>query len=879
MTPQQKLMLAAKQSSQRIVQLENWLTSRRPRIPEAEAGLMQSLRGYAAQIEAVQDAAEQAAAIGLASDRAATTAMLRAYAALGARPAHARRYSADNGASHAVDPSLVDQFYRNSGDSLSTALRLVGPEAPRGPHGFPYRIRLLGVGDLAAITTRAYYAAVAGAYTTSPRFERITAVYERTRESLSAAPVRGFGSIDVLRLRNMLATLFPSAEGLRVLGAAGYWDDMEAAAEHLPESQRIEALSLLWNEDAALTRLFSELCGQLTAVSYSLEAYCPPEAVITVSGATGWRVMHPESIADWKTQQKFLDDTGEPLRIVSRYGQAANLPRAAVAALTAELSLALAITQPRSGPLPEAIILPAHAPEAAARDQSLPTPPSSDQIDLDAWAVTAFATAKNLHLIDRAIQHHDLTSLVASVDPAGPADDALAPAIADWVDQTHGREPFIREQVADGLFVTFPAEASTDPRDGLRHVARQERVATTLAHGLGSDQVWPQEWTPGLPFQNYFPLLPMGADSVPSTSPSGPFDGYRSPTAAKAPAEPASADDYATPFGSAWIAGWGTALERNRENRISPPLAGGYAPMPADLADALASAALPMATPRQKLRQLRRQLSDIDHQVRSRVLRLADQSEQGEVADWRRRLAILITRRLAIASEKGRFGLMLRAFSVTEHELIALYWRVRQQGWPDARSDTALDIAFADGADQQATRYAYLAETAAEYWVGNLRQAARSPRLGRHVQLSAPLLANLADEIACAAGRLALGQTLSAALAADLAGSEDEEVAVFAITATAVLNGFLEQLDLPGAAAHSAAGQARSAFAGASVAPLQGFTQPAVSGRFDGRWRQSFLSLVEANIDAARFLQDRQQDLELARLMSQFPPNEIEVEL
>lgn len=873
MTPAQKIALEAKLSVQRINQLAAWLDHNRPVVGDSEAGLREALRTLLVRFDGLQHAIDTPPAIGFVGEPGSGKSQLvRALTALGE--------GRDGSRGRLADGEVLRNLLFHDGEvSCSAAVRFRSAASQGAQREHPFRIGLLGLADVAAIIVRVYCSGFPRARCTAPSLARIASIYEEVSRNLQAGSVPGFTDRDVYALRETLDTLYPDFEGLKLLTAAGYWNDLAEVAAHIPDADRLKVLSLLWGEQPELTRLFTELGETLARLGFVTEAFCPREALIELDPASGWMRRHSESIIDCASMARLGTAGAATLHVVGRYGQAATVTRAAMTALVADLSLTISSAPLAALKPAEIIAFPSHAPpdDLATLAASAADPyhdngggtPGAMQI------ARLYARAKAAHIFDRACQRNEVTTLVVCIDPVADHNDTLQPAIGDWIDIAQGADPYVREQRRSGLFVAAVASAGGA-------LLGEAGMSADLADAVAADLSWPREWTPSRPFLD---VIEVGVAARASAAGARELRGL-----ATEPHLAGHGEDVRM------IAVRGAHPAPNGANRedVSPRVT-------ETLVRPLLDAIAPVSQTPVKQRQLRRQLGELHRRLRSRFLRF---HTDGELVEWRQRIAAIIDHRLYRVVRNGKLGLLLSALMVSEAELLALYQRSLRQPFEQGMetmlggvADIEIVEPGADGAGgfEYSSRYAKLgrAEGAAlarqvvAHWHAAMRRSARSARLCRDIGIGEALLEHIIDEIGAGAARLGLTRAVAEAIVAcNVHG--DEGGRLFASCVGPVVNGFVESLvlsgygdDRPAATAAVDAGVLSAETALATLATQQ--TTPrnshgAPEFGLEVRWCRSLASLIEANIVAARYTHGGGANSDLGRLLSQLPVSHLEVD-
>jgi hypothetical protein len=723
----------------------------------------------------------------------------------------------------------------DAGNATTAAVRFTSSDGGN-PAGFGASVRLLGLADVAAVIARAWLAEQTSLWDGVAREARIAAVYEETGRHLATATIPGFAPRDVRDLQDALESAFPEAPSLRTLSAAGYWNDLAEVSSHLPWSDRVKVLALLWDEQEEATQVLATLTGAIAEIGHVRDIYLPREAFLAAHPASGWAVRHPRSVLDVRTLAGLGEEGDERLQLVGRYGQKGVAGRATLAALAAEVVVPLPPAVLTGAPEADLVVFPdAAAPAIAGGEGARDRRGRADTL-------RAFAAAKARYLFDRARLDHQITALVVAVDPAGPPDDAMAAAVGDWIDDTHGATPEARERSPTRLFVV-----ATRSDQGQEAYRRAEQLAVTrwgdrldsaIADVVGGALDWPAEWVPGRPFANVYLFR-------------HPAGGLDTVGLQRAGADPAQRRLTGGQMLAALL-----GLHRRPRHYVREPAAAERALAGGDGGAGLLAAALAQACHASaKLDQLRQSLGELDRCLKRRLRRLGVTVDVETEAHRRRRLAALIDHRIDRLQSSRGIGRLVEILLVHDEELVARWWRggapelAAADAVPQRRGGAAArraPISAPSGADG---RPADLARRALVQWEAGMLRAAGSHRLARSAGLDGPLLETLDDELAIGARRTDLEGSLARALAAGLesrpADGPERDCALFVSVASAVLNGWVERLD-QGAALAATAGRPRSSWAATERQELLP-SSTADGRRLETVWSEALGHLIDAN--------------------------------
>jgi hypothetical protein len=937
MTPVQRITVTCRQTGEQAGRLRDWLEHDQAYALQ-HRGLRDEIDGAIGRLAEIRHAVDLPPSVGVVGAQGAgKTELIAALASL-RQHALVAEFSGGQMALNVIDavlppPRALTGIGPGIGPGIGLVLRFSAIEGPVAPKGLPVRLGLLSQTDVVRIITRSYHTHFPAAHRLPPTAARMAEAFSLAERALIAQSVVGLSARDIADLRDHLHGFFPDSATLRALAAGGYWDQLGELAAHLPDLERRRLLALLWNEESGLTQLFGRLCDGLERLGHAPEVFAPIEALATKERGTGWVVPHARSIVAASTVQALGHGSDEKLRIAGRYGQIAEIGRAVMAGLAAELPLRLA--SPQLAALKPAQIL------------EFPSPPPLVDFDPDDFAsdpghvgaesgpsllncAALFAHTKAAYLLERACQRHDITSLVVCIDPLTAHDDDMSAAVAEWVETAQGSEPHQRERLQTGLFVVgtkldqlgeYAGQmGAVDAAAAMRQAAQRwgDQLGAKLSDDLGADQDWPLEWTPGRAFRNIY-LCRRPADYAASDvgSPVGPRgtepampgtgmavlqaatlpDGVDADSVLKAPNLVRYVDNPGLTWSGATVA-----------------TDGGVGHLLSGLVTAVQAAT--------KHRQLNTHLVDLRRRLRARMLRLHLSNDPSQIAEWRRQLAIVAQGRLQRVVQADRMHVLQLGLGVTAHELTVLYvasQAANQTGDQTGRMGSQFGAQPGAGGGRRGAAAATcerLAMATVEYWLQAIRQVARSTRFCRSVGVSQPVLQHIVDELSIGALRLGIAAQLADTFHRASQAPTQQPLAepYFAAAAAQLIGCYVERLTMPGTTigAMSAAqashppkrylapvadvgvgsfgarteetGGTASGLMQAGTARAWGVT---VGGRGLGAgpaasdldWPSAYASLVEANIAAAAHLTGgADRDRELGELLAGFLASPLEVE-
>jgi len=276
---------------------------------------------------------------------------------------------------------------------------------------------------------------------------------------------------------------------------AGFWREAAALAPRLSIADRAQLFGVLWNGIGTYTETCRRLTEALAALGDPDEAFMGTEALMP----------RASSIIDVDT----LAGLGAPdglatLELATRDGRKATLPRPVVAALVAELRLSLAEQPWDFFAATDLLDFP------GARSREVLSDAAAYLAD-PARVAPLYLRGKVAYLYQRYVAEQELTAMLLCIGPSNQEVRTLPGMVKEWVDATHGATPEERARQPTALFVVLTkfdmefeekrGRKEDEPGQGTRWATRIEASITRF---LGLEHAWPQEWTPGQPFNNTF---------------------------------------------------------------------------------------------------------------------------------------------------------------------------------------------------------------------------------------------------------------------------------------------------------------------------------------------------------------------------------------
>ncbi len=746
-----------------------------------------------------QDLAQQARGVAVASGRAldwfATAAKPGLDAAALARELRGARVRAEKLAAAAARPMCVGVFGPSqAGKSyLISALaragsaplmtlfdgravdfvREINPEGGReatglvtrftmkpiqGPPGMPVALRLLSQTDVIKILGNAFLSDFDPADVEPPGAGALEAAIAQARGRLSPTPFDTLSEDDVfVDLREYFETRFGGHATIQALKTARFWAAASELAPRLDHAARADLLGVVWGRLPALSAAYIRLASALALLGHADDAFCPLTALLP----------REASIIDVLTLNRLGDPADQTIAVATRSGARADLPRAVLTALVAEVTVQLQTKPWDFFDVTDLLDFPGARSREQIRD---PGRHLADPAKLPAILLRG----KVAYLFERYCAENELTGMLLCIGPSNQEVRTLPRMVAEWIDGTHGDTPDKRASQPTALFfVLTKFDAEFESKKGASDIGGTRwtaRLAASLTDFFGKESTWPREWHPGKPFQNLFWLRNPNVENkaILDYDSDGHETGVRPQEAERVARlrqdfldNPEAQKHFFDP-----ALAWDEAMRLN-DGGISH----------------LAARLRPVCDPALKRRQVAARLADLGDRLRARLLPHWHSADLAQELVKRRAAGRAVVIALARAVERQRFGHLLRALSPEADEVAAALARARFAA-PDASTIAVgartgargllADLDFGDDpkpeidSDGPGDEADTLASTALKLWADRLHAFAESPAAGTRYGLTPDTAATLVAELLRSARRTKLQTAIATEIRAIL---------------------------------------------------------------------------------------------------------------
>lgn len=714
---------------------------------------------------------------------------------------------------------------------------------PAALPGHPVALRLLSQTDVIKILGNTFLEDFDPAEVDIPSPELVQSHCARFAARAGGEPVDRLTDDDVDDLREYFEGLFRGHPIVPGLGSA-FWAQAAQIAPRLPVAERAGFFSILWNGHETFTAAARELLGALAALDFPDEAFAP-------LGALSPR---ETSIIDVRTLGLLGDPADGKLAVRTRAGRQAMLPRAALAALVAELTIALRDKPWDFFDVTDLLDFP------GARSREKLTQPGrflAEQGKLPGL----FLRGKVAYLYQRYCAEQEITSMLLCIGPSNQEVRTLPRMIKDWVDGTLGATPEERARHRNALFLVltkfdteFEEKKGATEGTGSRWTIR---LNASLLDFFGKEHDWPRNWASGRPFANTYWLRnphvaakhildydEQGRESSPRASEAARIGRLREEFLANEDcrrhfADPAQA--------------WDAAMTLN-DGGIS------Y----------LAESLRPVCDPSIKRAQIAARLEALRTDMAARLSPYWHSGDLAAELAKRREEARVIGRALVACAAAQGFGRLIRSLQVTPEELTSAWWRMQTEPAEEApvgaragEEDYLAELGdlvapAADSGHRARDAFESYADLAVAEWLEKMHRTAGEAEMAEQLKLPREVAAALVAQLGAGARRTGLSARLAQRLreAASYRQKLSESASKPVMVAEGLVNRYVHTLgyaDIPPDQRPRAGRTDRPVFA--PRAPVNGMPhlgpQPEpYDKQFHVDWISAFARLAEDNVTA-----------------------------
>lgn len=369
---------------------------------------------------------------------------------------------------------------------------------------FPVELRLLSETDLVKIFANSFLSDF-DTNNMDVDLPDEEAIREIVRElegnvKVGANPAPHLDEIELFDLGEYFRQNFRSRIGQ--LDRAGYWDAVIRIGGRLPTRQRARLFALLWGNLEPFTDMFIMLATALESLGNAKEARA---GLNSLAPREAGSPPEPSTIIDVTILKRLGTDrdAGDTIAVrpATDAGQAIQMPRATMCALTAEVKL---VIQEAPWPFMEHTDL-LDFPGARSRLKLRNLGAGTGDEDEDGSPRELFLRGKIAYLFQRYTAEIELTSMLLCMPPSNQEVKDLSGMVRSWIEATHGATPKARARIQNALFLVLTkVDQNFEETGGETAESRKgkwdRRLFASFLELYGRDE-WVEDWN-GSPFDN-----------------------------------------------------------------------------------------------------------------------------------------------------------------------------------------------------------------------------------------------------------------------------------------------------------------------------------------------------------------------------------------
>ena len=830
------LAAAARGTAEAAAEAIGWLADNRAKVREEAPAVARDFRKFARRARKLEAAAERPMCVAVfGPSQSGKSYLISALARRGQEPVTAMFDGA------ALD--FVRDINPEGGQEATGLVTRFTLRPPVAMPGHPVALRLLSQTDVIKILGNTFLEDFDPAEVDIPSPEFVQSHCARFASRAGAEAVDRLSEDDVDDLREYFEGLFRGHPLIPGLGSA-FWVQAASIAPRLPVAERAAFFSILWNGHEVFTSAARELLAALAALDFAGEAFAPLDALSP----------RETSIIDVRTLSALGDPSDGTLALRTRAGRQAVLPRAAVAALVAELTIALRDKPWDFFEVTDLLDFP------GARSREKLTQPGRFLAEKGKLP-GLFLRGKVAYLYQRYCAEQEITSMLLCIGPSNQEVRTLPRMIKDWVDGTLGVTPEERARHRNALFLVltkfdteFEEKKGATEGTGSRWTIR---LNASLLDFFGKEYDWPRNWAAGRPFDNTYWLRnpnvaakhildydEQGREAAPRASEAARIARLRE--------EFVTNDDARRHFVDPERA-WDAAMTLN-DGGISH----------------LAESLRPVCDPAIKRGQIAARLEALRLDMAGRLSPYWHSGDLTQELAKRREEARVVSRALVACASAQAFGRLIRSLQVTPEELTSAWWRMQME--PDEEAPVGarageedylaelgdLVAPAAQGEHKARDAFERYADLAVAEWMEKMHRAAAEPEMTEQLKLPRDAATALVAQIGAGARRVALSSRIAQRLreAASYRQKLSESASKPVMVAEGVVNRYVYTLgygELPPEQRPRAGRTERPVFA--PRAPVNGMphlgAQPeSYDKQYHVDWISAFSRLAEENVTA-----------------------------
>jgi hypothetical protein len=464
-----------------------WLDENAPKLKEDRARLAREFRRGAARARKLAQAAERPMCVSVfGPSQAGKSYLISALARRGTNPLKVVFGTETKDFVEEINPA-------GSKEATGLVTRFTIRPQPQLP-GMPVAVRLLSATDIVKILGNSFMEDFNRDSIAPMPVEKRADLMGRLAARAAPTPQPGLSEDDVWDLQEYFAARFGGHPIFRELGA-DFWREAAMLAPRLTLSDRADLFGLLWNGLPAFTTTCKKLFEALGALGHADDAFLPVEALVP----------REASVIDVATLGGLAGGSPHPpVAVGTATGARATLERPVITALIAELRLQVADKPWDFFDHTDLLDFP------GARSREVLSDPESYTAD-PSKITLLFIRGKVAYLYQRYLAEQEITAMLLCLVSGNQEVRTLPAMVKEWIDETHGRTPADRANLATSFFLVLTKfDLMFETKKGMEGTSDVARwsipIETTLNTFLGLEFKWHEEWHPRKPFDNVFLL-------------------------------------------------------------------------------------------------------------------------------------------------------------------------------------------------------------------------------------------------------------------------------------------------------------------------------------------------------------------------------------
>ena len=406
------------------------------------------------------------------------------------------------------DTSYIRKINPDKGKEATGLVTRFTTQMIASPANFPVCLRLLSHADILKILCNAYYRDGSPnkyEHDELPDMDALAAHLAKYEALATGRHDNGLRMEDIWDLQEYCQSELGEFHYYKNIDGP-FWNAALKLVSRLDPASLAGFFAILWNRHEAITALYLKLFDALRALSFSSDAFCRLEAITEET-----------RIIDVDALNSLVIDQGELLLVAPTSGLPAQMTRAVLAALTAELRI---VMRERAWDfLAHTDIL--DFPGYRARGLSGLEEEHDGRKGLAGMFVHNRAgTLKDLflrgkvdYLFQRYVAEQEITAMMLCIK------ESNMEVVNDWIARTHGGPKDV-DRVNQPVLMFFiltrfdlMLKAKANDRDANPVDNFEGRMQASLVEKFAKGHSWPNAWTPGQPFRNTYLMRSPGAKS------------------------------------------------------------------------------------------------------------------------------------------------------------------------------------------------------------------------------------------------------------------------------------------------------------------------------------------------------------------------------